>query len=128
MTGLFILKSDQVTENCISAIRALPKDKAYEVRIAKPGKTSAQRAYWHVLIRLVSQFQGEPEERLKEALKLEWLELHEVKVNGKVFLMPPSTEDITREQYSLLIEKTLMICSILGIKTPEPSYYGYDLR
>jgi hypothetical protein len=126
MTGTFILKSPQVVENCIQTIRSLPSDRLYSVSIQKPSKSAAQRNYWHKLIDLCAEEQGEDPETLKSMLKLRWLPLHEVTVDGKVFLLPPSTEQLTREQYGQLIDRTIMLAGALNVKIPAANYYGAE--
>lgn len=128
MTDVFIIRNQQVFDNCLKTIHAIPRDKAFEIRISEPNKSAAQRNYLHKLIDIVAAYIGERPEDLKDRLKLEWLPLHEVKANGQTYLMPPSTEKLTKVQYSLLIEKTLLLCSQLGLVVPDPAYYGYEQK
>lgn len=119
------MKSEQIRKNLIAYLRKMPLEKGLEIRIVKSGKTPPQRAYWHSMLRLIASDAGVTETALKEQLKADWLPLREHKrPDGKIVLIPKSTEDLTKEDYSVLIEKTLALAAFLEITIPSPDYYG----
>lgn len=125
MTHTFKLADDTRLENCIRYLRSLGT-KGHVIRIMKPGKTPAQRNYWHNLLEIIAKDQGEDEKDLKERLKYEFLPLHEVRTARGSYMAPPHTEDLTKEQYSLLIEKTVILAGFLNIVLPDAHYYGME--
>lgn len=128
MSSHWFLKSDAVRENLISYLRTLPVSKGLEIRIHKANKTPPQRAYWHCMVRIISEDVGKTEAALKEELKAEWLPVREHKRgDGKIVLLPKPTEDLTKEEYSELIERTLALAAFLGITIPSPYHMGIEL-
>lgn len=120
------LINEKVRDNLIKEIMSLPFNK-FEVSIKKIGKSRQQEKYWHKLVGIVADFQGETPEEMKMKLKYDWLPLREVKtMSGKTYLYPISTVKLKKEQYTLLIEKTLVLGNILGLKLPRPSDLGCD--
>lgn len=120
------LINEKVRDNLIKEIISLPFNK-FEVTIKKIGKTRQQEKYWHKLVGIVADFQGEHPEEMKMKLKYDWLPLREIKtMSGEIYLYPVSTVKLKKEQYTLLIEKTLVLGNILGLKLPRPSDLGYD--
>lgn len=121
----FIIRNDEILNRLINVL----KDKlpVYTVTI-KDGETksTAQRNYWHSIVEIIANEIGESKEDLKLRLKYEWLPLIEVKVQGRTHLHPIHTEDLTKKDYSLLIEKTKVLGVNLGINLPTKQQLGYE--
>lgn len=125
MSSHWFLKSEQVRENLVQYLRTLPLAKGLEIRIHKANKTPPQRAYWHCMVRIIAEHVGKPEATLKDELKAEWLPVREHRRgDGKIVLIPKATEDLTKEEYSELIEKTMALATFLELQIPSPEYMG----
>lgn len=126
----YILKDRNILNNLIAELNTLPLDfpEKYEVAIKKHKKdlTGQQRKYWHKCLQIISDENGTPMTELKMKIKYEVLELQEVKVNGELHLYPPSSEDISRQEYGELIEATLQVAYYLNLTMPVPGHYGYE--
>jgi len=131
MSSFWVLKDTLILERLGQYLRTLPLGKGLKVYIEKPNKTPAQRAYFHNIVREIATeltHRGEPtsEEWLKIAIKRNFLPPYEVydKITGEVFTMIRPTETLTKEDYSVMIEKTKAYAATEGIYTKEPDYYG----
>lgn len=130
MSSVFILKDDRRRENCIKYLQSVSLSKPLTVTISnKEDKTRNQERYWHMLVGIIADHVGEKPKVMKMKLKLEWLPLESVKtLSGKEYLMPPSTRDLTKEEYSDLITRTLALGHELGLVMPPASFFGLEER
>lgn len=126
MNATFTLKDKKVRENCLAHIRAIPEWLVYDVVIRKPQKSRAQENYWHTLLGILADYNGDDIEDIKLRVKYACLPLHEVVVGEKTYMAPPSTTKLTKEDYSKLIEATLRVFDSLELKAPTASYYGME--
>ena len=123
----FIIRNGQIMQRCISFIQGLPSQKNWSVVIKEEKKdlTASQRNYFHKCVDVISEFNGDKPSAMKLRIKYSVLDLEEVITGeGKKYLAPPSTEDLTREQYSQLIEATLALGQSLGLTMPSAGYFG----
>ena len=123
------LSSEKAMQTALNTLHSAPINGTITVEI-KPRKKNCsgnQRRYWHELLHIIADHQGKTLDELKLELKYSWLPLKEVKANGEVYLYPPSSEDITREQYTELITKSLMLGDFLELKLPLPYNFGYKI-
>ena len=130
MANFIIGTYSDVYHNLLCYLAQLPSDKKFEVSI-KPYKKSVtrnQRNYWHTLVRIIAEFRGISEEDMKADLKTEWLEPRRYEIEGKIKYRIPSTEEITRDEYSLLITKTYALGGILELKMPTPRFLGTEIQ
>lgn len=124
---IYQVKSAKVKDNLIGYIRGLPDDQGYVVRVEQPKKTVAQRNYFHNLLQIIAKDQGESPDALKDKLKLEWLPLLKVTTHtGKTYLIPKHTEDLSKEDYSILISKIVALAGFLGIVLPDMRHFGLN--
>ncbi len=97
------------------------------IKEEKKDLTASQRNYFHKCVDVISEFNGDKPSAMKLRIKYSVLDLEEVITGeGKKYLAPPSTEDLTREQYSQLIEATLALGQSLGLTMPSAGYFGYE--
>ena len=125
----YILRNEGVLNRVKHHIVALevtePPKWVVSIKPYRKDLTRQQRNYWHKCIDIISKFNGDTPEDLKMEIKFRVLPLTERIINGSKRKWPPSTESITREQYSELIEATLMIAGELELTMPSPQHYGY---
>lgn len=121
------LKDAERLGNLLKYLMTLPLGKGLMVTIEKSSKTPSQRAYWHNLIRSIATYEGIPEDEMKDAIKLAFLgKVAKKDINGVEHMVLPSTESLRKEDYSLLIEKTLIFMSERGIPEMGAKYYGLE--
>src|SRR3990167_98574 len=111
MSSIFILKDEERRENCIKYLQSVSLGKPLTVEIShKNRKTRNQESYWHMLLNVVAGHTGDEVDVLKMRLKFEWLPLDRViTMTGKEYMMPPTTRNLTKEQYADLITRTLAL-------------------
>jgi hypothetical protein len=128
MSALFVLKDEQRRQNCIKYLQSVSIGKPLFVEISsKNRKTRNQESYWHMLLNVVAEHTGDEIDVLKMRLKFEWLPLERViTMTGKEYMMPPSTRNLTKEQYGDLINRTLALGHELGLVMPLSSFYGME--
>jgi len=125
----FILRNDQVRKNYENFYANLPAHKVWSISVKEEKKdlTRQQRNFFHLCVGVICQFNGDKPSAMKLRIKYSVLDLEEVITGeGKKYLAPPSTEDLTREQYSQLIEATLALGQSLGLTMPSAGYFGYE--
>jgi len=120
----FRLINEQVKANCIAHIEGLYGP--YEVCIKKTKRSNAQNSYWHMLVGILASHTGHDPDELKLRIKYEALPLKEIEVRGVKHLYPISTTQLTKEQFSGLIEATLIIFHQLGLVAPVTGYFGME--
>lgn len=123
----YYLKSQDVLANLISELQTLPLGK-YEVCVKETGRTRRQEKYLHKLIGIVAAHIGEDPDECKLRLKYEWLPLKEINARGQQYLYPLSTTEITKEQYGMMITKTLALGANLGLVMPDAGHFGLEDR
>lgn len=124
----YYLKSQDVLFNLILELQSLPLGK-FEVSIKETGRTRRQEKYWHKLVNIVADFMGENRKKFREDLKYYFLGLKEVtSFTGEKYNRLVSTTEITKAEYSILIEKTLMLGAELGLTMPDASFFGLEER
>jgi len=125
MEQTYILANDRVKANCITAIAMLGE--GWSVSIKKPGKTNPQRSYWHMAIGIIAEYTGYTKEQTKYMIKEAVLGLETWKDNrGKVHTMVKASETLTKEDYSRLIDYTILAANKIGCVIPSPLEYGLD--
>lgn len=125
----FIIRNGQIMQRAVSFIQGLPSHKNWSVVIKEDKKdlTGQQRRFLHQCIQIISGHTGDEPEDVKLRLKFATLPLREVYVAGKTYMFPVSTESLTREQYSKLIEAVLMLGASLGLVMPVAKNQGLEI-
>lgn len=122
-------ENPEVLENLIHELRSLNPLLKWKVTIKeyKKNLTANQRNYWHKLIDIIAGEIGESPAELKMKIKYKVCELKQVQMkDGTVHKYPPSSEDLTRDQYSELIAATKELGYFLQIELPDPRHFGYE--
>lgn len=128
MISHFTIKDERVRQNCINTIAALDLDK-YEVSIKRKRKSNAQRKYWHMCMKIISDETGGDDEELKFEIKHRVLGGKQwIGMDGKVYETVISSEKLNVQQYSKLISATLSLADELGYVMPDPTFYGIELN
>jgi hypothetical protein len=124
---IYILRSEQIRDNARQALNAAPLGQTVEIKTGDKSKTGQQRNYWHMLLQILADWKGEDKEDVKLELKYKWLPHKEVVVDGTTYMHPISSEQMTREQYGEVIEKTQELLLLLGLKFPYPQDVGLNV-
>lgn len=125
----FVIRDGKILTNCIQFIQGLPSHKEWSV-IIKPYKkdlTGQQRRFFHQCVDVIAGFNGDSPEDIKMRIKYACLPLRKIHVNGKTYMVPVSTESLTRSEYSTLIDAALILGSSLGLVMPNPSMQGLEI-
>lgn len=125
---LFSLRDDQVRANCLQHIKSLEPWKLYDVEIKEPKKSRNQEKYVHMLWGIIARHVGEDPQDIKDRVLLATFGPRALDVEGKTYLLPVRSSELTKELYTRLIDATLMIFDQLGIQAPMPGYYGLGER
>lgn len=125
----FILRNDTIRKNYEGFYRGLPTNKVWEISIKPYRKdlTAQQRRFFHQCVDIIADFNGDAPEDIKLRLKYACLPLREISVAGKSYMVPVSTESLTRSQYSEIIDAALLLGSTLGLVMPNPSLQGLEI-
>lgn len=83
-----------------------------------------QNAYFHVLLEELAPHTPFPPQELKELLKAEWLGFETKVWRGKTYNVPIPSSSLDKRQYSLLLEKLLMLFAELGVQPQGRDYFG----
>jgi hypothetical protein len=122
---MYILKNQEIIDRCIAEIK---ESHGMMVTIQKPNKTAAQRNYWHKLIRIVADYQGESEEMKKAEIKIGTFEPEGfLTYKNYLVVVPISSEKLSKQDYGLLIDKTIAQGQELELNMPLSSYFGVDI-
>lgn len=85
------------------------------VREEDKEKSHDQRKLWHAMLQEFAQELGYWPEEMKQVVKRQFLGAKTIKVGGKDYEVIPSSEGLTRKQYSELIEFTYALAAEQGI-------------
>lgn len=119
----FNLHDERILENCIQLLKR--EGLGQEVKIGPIRKSRQAENYFHACVKIIGDHIGEAPEETKLRIKYSVLPLKEIRTaNGTVYLYPTSTADLSKGDYSKLIDATLMLGNELGLIMPTPDYYG----
>lgn len=121
---IFVLRNNEIKARCIESIKIAD---GMQVIISKPGKTSAQRSFFHMLVGIIAKHTGDSEEKEKMRIKFAILPLESINIHGVDHLFPISSEKITVEQYSQLIEQCYIRAGEEGLILPSAAMQGIEL-
>lgn len=126
MESTYIVRNELVKRNLINAILDLPIGD-WKVEIRKASKTPPQRNLWHKYVSVLAEFTGYTKEQMKHMLKQNVLGLETWKDRkGKTYTAVPSTEQLSKEDYSRLIDETIMIAGKINCDLPPATMYGLE--
>lgn len=142
---VYIVRPDNaVRYKAMNAINVLDKVNEWEITIQKhkKNKTAQQRNYYHKLLEILEDFNGDTVEDWKERMCFYngYYTMKEVAKDvvdpitgevmvkkGTVYPKRDSTETLTVKKYSKLIEDAQLACMTWELKYPQPDHYGYDI-
>ncbi len=96
----------------------LTKPKQIKITNYKEDKTAEQRNTFHKLCGLFGEATGYTKNEIKELVKAEVLDVTVVTLAGREVEARPSTEEIKRDEYSVLIETTYRLAAEAGVVLP----------
>jgi len=125
---IFRLINAQVVKNCIDHIKNTGAGK-FQIEI-KPLKRSApQNAYYWVIVGVIAGELGYSSEELHDAFKRKFIGInHGVDFFGNGYLQPKESKGLTKEGFTVYMNKVLAFAHSEGIKLPTPDYYGITER
>lgn len=113
-----VIATEAQLDRLASRLRALIEGKGLSLLVTvtrwRPPKTTSQNALMHVLIRELADHVGYGEEELKQYFKSECGPRKIIEVNGKIYAIPKSMTDYTREEASDMIEQIHRIAAEAG--------------
>lgn len=90
----------------------------------KEDKTGEQRAFFHVLCKLLGDELGYSQYEIKEMIKAEALGTVSVVIGSLEREIIPSSESLKRDEYAMLIDATYRISAESGVVLPLPRQRG----
>jgi len=128
---LYIIKPDnKVIANVLRHISELDATKEWQVDIKphKKNKSAQQRAYYHKLLQIISEYSGDTIEDLKTRMCWSLGYTRDVRLkSGEVIKERQSTEKLGVAEYSTMIESAQMACMVLELRYPQPNFYGMEI-
>jgi len=119
LDGFYNLADKQQLGHVMQFIGTLP-GALYEITIKPVSKRSnKQRRYFHLCLTVLADYTGYTKEQMKSAVKANILGTEVVQMPGYCMEMAKSSEQCTKEEYSLLIEECLRLGAELECKMPE---------
>lgn len=117
-----------VFDNMTHELRAMAKSKPVVVKLSanKPKRSIQQNAYFHKLIQIIAEYQGEDLESVKRQIKHRIGLIEKHMVNGELITEIKSTASLSVDDFSKLIEQTITVCEYLNLEYPKPDAFGFD--
>jgi len=125
MSAFFVLKDLQRVQNCISYLNEMAPS-GQTVKIDKPKRSLPQNNYWHMLIDIIAKHTGDDPEDLKDRIKFTVLPKRELTVGSDTYLLPGRSSTLSKEDFSRLVDATVMLGTELGLTLPTPGFYGLE--
>lgn len=119
----FILKSDEIIENCIREIR---NSMGMTVTIKKEKRSNPQNNLYWAILTVLSNDTGFTTEDLHDRLRVQFLGVERKTIKGTEIVMPVSTTSLNTKTFTEYLDKIYALGNTLNIVLPVPSYYGYE--
>ena len=117
---------DDIRQNCVEAIDALPRNKKWEVTIEpykKSRSSEANRYYWGVVVRTLSQHCGYTESEMHDELLGSYFGWEKRQVRGHVREFPrrrtTSPDVMDKLDFMGLTQLGQQIAAELGVRLPD---------
>lgn len=126
-----IIRDEETRLEALGMVMKAPLYAEVIIEEKPKGKSAQQRKYFHKLVQLiVEHMDGFTDKYNMEAMKRNITEkcdlmMDRTTLDGEIKTEPMRTEHMDVEQYNTIIEAAQIICDMLEIKIPAPSYYGY---
>ena len=118
-----------VFDNLVATLRARVKSSSIVVTLSdkKLTRSNQQNRYFHKLVGLIAEQQGNDAERVKREIKHKIGLIERQMINSELITIIKSTADLKVDEFSALIEATISVCVFLEISYPTPDYYGFKI-
>lgn len=120
----FINANEKVRENILEYVRGLPI--GYSVEFKEKTKTSPQERYFHGILGDIEQQTGNLKEDMKDEIKARVIGFDEKEINGKWYIRPKSSKNVSAEVYGRMIDAALIMADFLKVSIKPRSYYGLE--
>ena len=123
------LKIKGVFNNLVATLRTRVKSNSIVVTLSdkKVTRSGQQNRYFHKLVGLIAEHQGNDPERVKREIKHKIGLVEKQIINSELITIIKSTADLKVDEFSKLIEATISVCVFLEISYPTPDYYGFKI-
>ena len=118
-----------VFNNLVTTLKTKIKHGSIVVTLSdkKITRSNQQNRYFHKLVDLIAEQQGNDAERVKREIKHKIGLIEKQLINGELITIIKSTADLRVDEFSKLIEETISVCVFLEISYPTPDYYGFKI-
>lgn len=118
-----------VFNNLVTTLRARVKHGSVVVTLSdkKVTRSNQQNRYFHKLVGLIAEQQGNDAERVKREIKHKLGLVEKQMINSELITIIKSTADLKVDEFSKLIEATISVCVFLEISYPTPDFYGFEI-
>lgn len=120
----FELKDPSVIQNAINAVHG---SLGMVLTIEQPKRSKPQNAYYWTVLGIIAKNQKEQtSEDLHDELKWRVLGPDYVELAGKMVARIKPSRNLSKPDFSKLIEGALMMAAFLEIPIPAPGHFGLD--
>lgn len=119
---IYLLKNEEIKNNCLEHIKNLSKDIVWDVEIKKHRKDRSQaqsRLMW-MWLGIIGNDTGNSPENLHEILKLKFLGTEKIKSLGYELEIPKSTTKLTTQEFTDYLDKIEGLALSIDIRLPHP--------
>lgn len=126
---MFILRKESDKDNVLTYIKSLNLDKPQYVEIDeyKGKRTKAQNAYFHLCCGYISKDTGYTPEEVKAKIVLSiWepeIKTYKVKGEDVTLMERKSTANLTKEEFTLLVNELMTVSAKINCQLPMPGSY-----
>lgn len=129
---ILILRPDNNNlQKAMNFLSQIDSSKVYTVTIEQkePSKTRQQEKYFHMLLQIISEFNGDDVTDLKRDIT--WRcgirEIFEDPETGEIIEYPKYTSGLKISEYAKLIEAAQIVCMSLDLSYPDPRDLGLKI-
>jgi len=124
----FVLKNEDVKNNCIEQIKALDGVYRVTVDVYKKDRSHAQNRLMWMWLGIISNETGTTPEDLHQILKMRFLGTEVISALGYVFEQPKSTTKLTAREFTNYLDKIEGLAISLNIRLPHPEIYNEAMK
>lgn len=121
----FVIRDEKILANCIAVLQECVGC-SVEIRPYKRKRSIPQNKLLHSLICIIANHCGYDAEELKTAIKIRFLGTAQKTIAGQKYDVPISTTTLNTAQFNELIDKVYALGSELGVRLPQPGYWGME--
>lgn len=116
----FVLKNDDIKQNCIEQIKALDGVYRVSIDVYKKDRSHAQNRLMWMWLGIISNDTGTTPEDLHQILKMRFLGTEVISALGYAFEQPKSTTKLTTREFTNYLDKIEGLAISLNIRLPHP--------